>query len=269
MKTRNEVAFSGKDPAGGFTLIELLVVIAIIAILAAMLLPALARAKERALLMRCINGLRQVGIAATIYGDDSQNRLPYGFMIGGRAGYGIDLNVWYNYLGTKGMGATNLATCPATVRLTQGAEKPSYAANGNCPRFAADDDPAFALSYPLKKFSDSKVPTRTCLAVDAGAYQVNGETNFWPYLESIHPWYSPTFPHFGTTLAKFNPAESRGNSYLDGRAVTVYFDGHSDARKADITGMTDEDRIPVIRPADGKRSCWHEYWRGNGDDRGT
>jgi len=62
---------------GGFTLIELLVVMAIISLMAAILMPALSRAKAKARTTRCLSNLRQMGMGLTMYLPDNSDRFPY------------------------------------------------------------------------------------------------------------------------------------------------------------------------------------------------
>src|ERR1043166_4645187 len=73
-------------PRNGFTLIELLVVVAIIAILAALLLPALRGARDKAKQIQCAANLKQIGIAALLYAGDNNDCVPFFYQTGTRWG---------------------------------------------------------------------------------------------------------------------------------------------------------------------------------------
>jgi prepilin-type N-terminal cleavage/methylation domain-containing protein/prepilin-type processing-associated H-X9-DG protein len=94
--------------SGGFTLIELLVVIAIIAILASLLLPALAKAKEKGRTTACINNLRQMGLAQRVYADDFDGRYVHTFQVRGNNDF---RKAWFNFLQLYQQ-TTNLLFCP-------------------------------------------------------------------------------------------------------------------------------------------------------------
>ncbi len=109
MLAARDKCWRGRDVSDAFTLIELLVVIAIIAILAAMLLPALAKARDKAKTSNCLSNMHQWGLAELMYAGDAADALPHdGMGVNGQypdtppPGQPVsgsrDLNQWFNLL---------------------------------------------------------------------------------------------------------------------------------------------------------------------------
>ena len=163
-----------------FTLIELLVVIAVIAIVASLLLPALSRSKLTAHRIKCVGNLRQLGLAAQMYGDDNNGQV-FRYRIG--ATNGGDL-YWFGWLAkgaeggrafdaTRGalypyLGGRGLELCPSlNYRLRQFKLKATGAAYGygyNLQLSAVPPEPPANLN---------RIPRLAELALFADAAQVN------------------------------------------------------------------------------------------------
>jgi prepilin-type N-terminal cleavage/methylation domain-containing protein len=192
--SRRAPALAGRTSLNrGFTLIELLVVIAIIAILAAMLLPALSRAKSKAHQTACISNLKQVGLALNLYSDDNGGYWPFP-----SDSTQPDPNIWTKELqpyislrGNQTSGQENpVFICPKANYA--GWSNPdlsrTYGCTGTMMGPASSSPSAGLTSTKARKSSTMHIPVETLLVVEGKKEDAVPATR---WCRSNYPWKAP------------------------------------------------------------------------------
>jgi prepilin-type N-terminal cleavage/methylation domain-containing protein/prepilin-type processing-associated H-X9-DG protein len=164
-----DVFSENRQIARAFTLIELLVVIAIIAILAAMLLPALAAAKQKAWTTSCTSNLHQVGLGMRMFADDNGELYPES---GGDIYWGTNdpttgKRSWSEQIFSY-VGNTNVFNCPGNVQLPQPLQGPFNYFNGCNAAYVT------AHSFAAVKSTAILFPSAFVLGGDTAGTQNNG-----------------------------------------------------------------------------------------------
>ncbi len=208
-----------------FTLIELLVVMGITALLAALLLPALSSAKQRAKRVACVSNLKQVNLAIRLYADDFSDSLP---ILPDPNPYPNGVGAYYKqlvkgYLGLKGPAAATerVFTCPSD-RLFQtqiGHAFTSYTFNGY------EVGPGAIPRITGKKLNAIVKPTKAVLVGEWPAY----------FGGSWHPFIAETYP--------------------DAKNLLGFVDGHVGFTKIYWDGMIDSNPSSY-EPPGGYDYCW-------------
>ncbi len=162
----------------GFTLIELLVVIAIIAILAAMMFPVFARAREKARQVACLNNMRQIGLAFGMYNED-HHRLPWDDLTMGGAPEGSAPTWTWRLMLQPYIHNTQIFVCPTAPDLNEfDGTFPDYGQDGGYAMNHVhwdDDLGTDAEPPPGHTMDEIRRPSQTILITDfTGEHAISG-----------------------------------------------------------------------------------------------
>ena len=212
------------SPIKPFTLIELLVVIAIIAILAAILLPALQQARARGIATTCLNNMKQISTANHAYMDDHAGFLPTNR-------WQVDGRTWVKCLYTYITGKSNHFIANADTQVLDGVIWcPVQASNTASQSSFNSNNVSYGLNHflsPFSSYSSSKLTHYKQLSTlilfaetinaDASKNVAQAKTGRYLFSESYH--YNGR--HFGKIVSGNN-----GYYFFDGQANLIFADGH-------------------------------------------
>ena len=195
---RRTVVVAASGRGGAFTLIELLVVIAIIAILAALLLPALASAKEKALRANCASDLRQIGIGMNMYAGDNSDNVP-------QRDWPSAQNIWQTTEACR--------VSPGTGSITRGPYNLGLLwASKNIPNAKVFYCPSLAKSSTQHNYDYYSTAPNTWPSTPVGTTDDNVRSGYSYYpqpkeLEDVQGYQLPVLTYQSMTFSSPNPGD--------------------------------------------------------------